>query len=1026
MGNGAESRNGPGLDARQRETPPSGPAADTELDRLHALGLAARDLGDIDRSADAFEQAIGLAGDDPAFLPSLLVDYSAVLRERAAKRDRPLDLVLSLSAAERAAELRPPDPSICVNRAEALDALFLHEPAVASWRECLSLDLPATKASAIRRRLDAGDGPGEPAWDTLRERLTASPLRIEDDELDTIVMRYAQPARQLVRENLLAQWATALESHREDEASDRLELARRIAASLRRVTGDAFESVSVAAIDRAAAGPPDTPAMASLSEAHRLYGEAKRRLDGFETKAAAGLLEEAARGFDTAGSPFSDLCLYQLGVVAFYQRDLGSARNRLEELARRMKLEGRSSLCGSARLMIGLIDVIGSKYGPALRSYEEALACYEEAREGENALYTRHLIAEVFNYLGERDEEWRRRYGLLASLAGVGDSRQLQTILTETSIAAAEQGYPRVAIDLQRMVLDSAERRSDPVEIASARLWYARILDQLGRAQPALVALNEAESWLDRVGDENLRGRLRADLLSVRGGALARDDAPAGIEDLREAVALFRKSGDELPLPGLYLSLGRALARSGNPAAAEQSFLEGVSVFERQREAVSDQQQRISLFDQARDLFDELVDLTFDRDPGTAWGYAERGRARDLLDRIERSGERGEAGPLEFSGMQRDLQDDVALVYYSVLPDRTLAWVVTARAASTVEIPLPETSLDRMRRELLGAIEREVVRGQFRDSSMALHDTLVRPIERALPAGDALVIVPDKQLHTVPFAALISRESGHYLVEEREISIAPSASLFLRPMNPTASDARVTSNTPGAKNHDAGADGAGTLDVLVVGDPEIGSRAAPGLGALGGARLEAGRIAHLYPHSVLLTGAEATKARFLDLGAHAEVIHFAGHALTNDEAPASSRLLLAHDAATVEEGDLYAADLYGASFERTKLVVLAACSTASGRVSVGEGPLSLARPFLASGAGSVLASLWDVPDAASATLLTRFHQGVSAGLEVSVALRSAQLSTIRDTAAAQGSPRVWAAFELIVANKGDREREGKP
>ena len=137
-------------------------------------------------------------------------------------------------------------------------------------------------------------------------------------------------------------------------------------------------------------------------------------------------------------------------------------------------------------------------------------------------------------------------------------------------------------------------------------------------------------------------------------------------------------------------------------------------------------------------------------------------------------------------------------------------------------------------------------------------------------------------------------------------------------------------------------------------------------------------------------------------------MHFAGHALPNNEFPGFASLLLAPDEES-DSGKIFAYELESlgrASQRRPRLVVLAACSTADGFGYRGEGVMSLVRPFLAAGVPEIVASYWQVDDEASHEFLLRFHQAYRHSGSAVRALRRAQIDSIR----AERPISQWAPF----------------
>ena len=142
--------------------------------------------------------------------------------------------------------------------------------------------------------------------------------------------------------------------------------------------------------------------------------------------------------------------------------------------------------------------------------------------------------------------------------------------------------------------------------------------------------------------------------------------------------------------------------------------------------------------------------------------------------------------------------------------------------------------------------------------------------------------------------------------------------------------------------------------------------------------------AGLFPGSKLLLGADATEARLerhigrfplVLLGTHAEL----------GDAPPRAYLVLARG------GGLELFELLGLDFRQAELVVLAACETALGSVTGGDEVMGLSRGLLAAGASRAVLTLWKT-DAHSAPLFLRaLFRRLQAGEAPAPAVREAQL-----------------------------------
>jgi CHAT domain-containing protein len=111
-------------------------------------------------------------------------------------------------------------------------------------------------------------------------------------------------------------------------------------------------------------------------------------------------------------------------------------------------------------------------------------------------------------------------------------------------------------------------------------------------------------------------------------------------------------------------------------------------------------------------------------------------------------------------------------------------------------------------------------------------------------------------------------------------------------------------------------------------------------------------------------------------------------------------------------------ELYGKNF-RPQLVVLSACRTGQGMVASGEGIISLARGFTATGAAGIVAGLWDMNDETTAILMETFYKELSSGKNPATALQHAKLQWLQQQNGQQFQklPYYWAG----MVYSGDNE-----
>jgi CHAT domain-containing protein len=281
--------------------------------------------------------------------------------------------------------------------------------------------------------------------------------------------------------------------------------------------------------------------------------------------------------------------------------------------------------------------------------------------------------------------------------------------------------------------------------------------------------------------------------------------------------------------------------------------------------------------------------------------------------------------------------------------------------------------------------------GDLTQSLQQLHKLLIEPIADLLPTNpnDRIIFIPQRQLFLVPFAAL-QDASGKYLIEKHTILISPAIQVLDLTHKQRQ---RITSR-----------------EALVVGNPTMQSVSpAPGeppqqLPSLPGAEEEASAIAPILKTKAII-GNNATKAAIVKQLPSARIVHLATHGLLDDIRGIGSAIALAPSGK--DDGLLTAEQILDLKLN-AELAVLSACDTGRGRIT-GDGVIGLSRSIIGAGVPSVIASLWQVPDAPTASLMTTFYQNFQKRSDKAVALRQAMLTTMKQYPA----PKDWAAFTLI-------------
>jgi CHAT domain-containing protein len=727
-------------------------------------------------------------------------------------------------------------------------------------------------------------------------------------------------------------------------------------------------------------------------------------------------------------------------AIEYHQQDLANARDIKDR-------KGEGDALGN----LGIAYRNLGEYAKAIEYQQQRLAIARDIKDPLGEGQSLGNLGNAYYWLGEYAKVIEYQQQHLAIARDIKDRLGEATSLSNLGLAYSSLGDYAKAIEYYQQSLAIARDIKD-------RLGEGNALGNLGGAYQSLgdyakaieyqqQSLAIARELKDRQGEGNALGSLGLAYNSLR-------DYARAIEYYEQSLALTRGIGDKNGEGIALNNLGNTLRQSDNLPEAEKSLRTSIEVWDSLRERLGkNDTYKVSFFEQQARTYRLLQQvLIAQNQPNAALEIAERGRARAFVELLARrnattndSAKSSIAPPTIEQLQQIAKQQNATLVEYSIIYDdfkikgkeeshesELYIWVIKPTGEITFRRsdlkPLwqkENTSLKNfvtISRESIGARSRglgavaKVDEATQTNRLQQLHQILIEPIADLLPTNPEarVIFIPQSSLFLVPFPAL-KDEQGKYLIEKHTILTAPSIQVLELTRKQRQ---RVGTNGPIAFGM-ASLTPLPANDALVVGNPTMpsvppypGEKPQP-LAPLPGAEAEAKAIAPLLNTQPLI-GNNATESAVKQLLPKTRIIHLATHGLLDDIRGIGSAIALTPDSSLtkggVEEnnGLLTAEEILDLKLN-AELVVLSACDTGRGRIT-GDGVVGLSRSLITAGVSSVIVSLWAVPDAPTASLMTEFYTNIQQRqLDKAQALRQAMLTTMKQ----HPNPRNWAAFTLI-------------
>jgi CHAT domain-containing protein/tetratricopeptide (TPR) repeat protein len=752
----------------------------------------------------------------------------------------------------------------------------------------------------------------------------------------------------------------------------------------------------------------------NLAANHRLFGNIDDALRSY----SSALTLHSAIG-DRIGEAYS---LRGIGNAYYSAGEFELATEYLQKalpLAKEAN-DGRSE--EAILTTLGNIAFLRGDYSTARELHQSALdiTAGSTERASREVLVAKDLIA-----LGQPAEAIAIAEAARATAEGTADVTVADALQTLGDGHLAD-GESLLAVDTYTRALQMYETLGMPQGQAAALNGLALAERARGRLDDAIrfsaASLQHSESLRERVAAPELRAVYAAtratyyethvDVLMERQAASAQaDDA-----DLRAALAASE----------------RARAR------VTMDLLEEASIDLRRGIAPE-------LVDKRSELYEELAAKRSQRDRL----LAEESEAGDVKERLgqvlqEMANTENELNLLEAevrraspqyarfaspqtlsaAEIQELVDSDSVLLHFALGEKRSFVWVVTSQSIQAVELA-DRTKIESVARLAFGSLRtyQPSARSSLQRNLSELSELVLRPIS-GLIRGTRVFVAADGALQYIPFAVLPIEIDGATtsLLRTHEVITIPSmsvlAALRARQRDDRQKKELAVFADPVMDRTDSRF--APTVDastpVMAAADDPIARRGGLTLGRLPYSGYEADTIADLVPDEArfVATGFNASRQVVLetDLSQY-RFVHFATHGLVDARYPALSALALSQfdEKGAETAGFLRLHDIYSLNLN-ADLVVLSACDTALGREIRGEGLMGFGQGFMFAGARRLVVSLWQVPDRATAELMTRFYRHLlKDGLRPAEALQQAQISLSSERR--WSDPFFWSAFILL-------------
>jgi CHAT domain-containing protein/tetratricopeptide (TPR) repeat protein len=404
-------------------------------------------------------------------------------------------------------------------------------------------------------------------------------------------------------------------------------------------------------------------ALRGLGNAHRLQGNYIEALEYYQNS-----LKASRERSDKAGIAAA---LNNIGLIYMLQ---GNYTEALEQYQRSLSIKeeiGDRAGTPSTMANIGLAQRLLGNYTEGLEQFRKSLKLFEEFGDRDGIARTLNNIGLVYDSQGNYTRAMEQYRKSLSIFGEIGERAGIATALNNVGLIHLKQGNYAQALEFYRESLRIKKEIGNSNGICITLNNIGEVYSLQGNYSEALEQYRKSLSILEETDD---KANIAIILNSIGEARLLQGDYPQALEQYRKGLRIFEEIGHKAGIAGSLNNISETIRLQGNHTQALQfagraaelaSQIDSAEVMWKAHTNAGEAYFALEQFDQARQSFDQAIAtiealrtnvaggereqqrsfeskisvyhamvelLIAQKNPGEALIYAERARARVLLD----------------------------------------------------------------------------------------------------------------------------------------------------------------------------------------------------------------------------------------------------------------------------------------------------------------------------------------------------------------------------------------------------------